>query len=106
MYSICFYFADKPEVQILNKRISQIRGRETIISCDITSSPRGLSLIRKGTKRSRSNSNYRLTIFNDEPNRYTLSLRIISIKEKDYGEYTCYAEKQTWKRQQNHDSVG
>ena len=94
MYSDCFDFADKPEVRIFTKRISQNRGKDTIISCKITSSPRGVSLWRKGAKTfsSKTNSKYRVEIYDDSPKSYTLDLWILRIEGTDYGKYTCYAE--------------
>ncbi|GAB1606028.1 lachesin-like, partial, partial [Argonauta hians] len=80
-----------PEVQLRNRRISQMKGRETILDCRITASPQGVTVwMRKGQELF-NNEKYSIEVFNEGGHTITLSLRITQIMASDFGEYTCLA---------------
>ena len=87
-----FCFTVPPEVHLLNKKISQRIGKETILSCIISAAPQGLGLWLKDGKSVESDWNVRNEIYDeDSPHTITLNLRIMSVEEKDFGHYTCEA---------------
>ncbi|XP_036363672.1 limbic system-associated membrane protein, partial [Octopus sinensis] len=80
-----------PEVQLRNKRIGQVSGRETILDCRITASPQGVTVWMRNGKELFNNEKYSIEVFNEGGHTITLSLRITQIKASDFGEYTCLA---------------
>ncbi|XP_052828137.1 limbic system-associated membrane protein isoform X2 [Octopus bimaculoides] len=80
-----------PEVQLRNKRIGQVSGRETILDCRITASPQGVTVWMRNGKELVNNEKYSIEVFNEGGHTITLSLRITQIKASDFGEYTCLA---------------
>lgn len=80
-----------PEVRLPNRKIGQVRGKTTILECEITAYPQILSLWRRNGKDIIRNSKYMTEIYNDGGNKVSLILKIQSLEEDDYGEYECYA---------------
>lgn len=84
----------KPEVRLLNRKISQRIGKETILSCIISASPQAYGVWLKDGKAIAPRTGLRTEIYDDSPHTVTLNLRIINIKESDFGHYTCEASNQ------------
>lgn len=80
-----------PEVRLPNKKISQLRGKYTILECEITAYPQIMSVWRKDGKEITRSNKYSTEIYSDSGNKITLNLKIQSLSEEDFGEYECYA---------------
>ncbi|BFZ02526.1 hypothetical protein BsWGS_05565 [Bradybaena similaris] len=80
-----------PEVRLPNKKIGQVRGKSTILECEITAYPQILSLWKRHGEEIIRNTKYATEIYNDGGNRVTLILKIQSLDKEDYGDYECYA---------------
>lgn len=80
-----------PEVQLRNKRIGQVKGRETILDCRITASPQGVTVWMRDGKELFNSEKYSIEVFNEGGHTITLSLRITQIVDSDFGDYTCLA---------------
>ncbi|KAL4227377.1 Hemicentin 2 [Mactra antiquata] len=81
-----------PIVKLLNTRLGQTRGKETILECSVTSYPRAnIRWIKNGVKIIHS-FKHRLELYPRKHNTYTLTLQIVYINHDDYGEYVCEAE--------------
>jgi hypothetical protein len=80
-----------PEIQLRNRRIDQLRARETILECIITAYPLAVNYWEKDGRRITSSSKYRLEAFDEGDNTLVLSLRIRNLEPADYGEYKCVA---------------
>lgn len=87
------HFAVMPEVLLLNRRQGQIRGRETILDCDVIASPHGFSIWRKnGEPISGDTRDYHIRVYEEkEDHKITLSLTILNVSPRDYGDYSCQA---------------
>ncbi|CAC5401270.1 HNT [Mytilus coruscus] len=83
-----------PEVHLLNKKISQRVGKETILSCIISASPQAVGIWYKGKTPVEQRWDIRTEIYEDDPHTLTLNLRIMSLEEKDFGHYTCEASNE------------
>lgn len=88
-----FILSVMPEVHLLNRRQGQIRGRETILDCDVIASPHGLTIWTKnGAQISGDTRNYHIRVYEEKDiHKVTLSLTILNVAERDFGEYTCQA---------------
>ncbi|BFY97794.1 hypothetical protein BsWGS_00834 [Bradybaena similaris] len=80
-----------PEVRLPNRKISQLRGKSTILECEITAYPQIMSVWKKGGKDITRSDKYSTEIYSESGNKITLSLRIQTLSEEDFGEYECYA---------------
>lgn len=80
-----------PEVRLPTKKMSQILGKTTILDCEITAYPQILSVWRRAGKDITRSNKYATEIYSDGANKVTLSLRIHSVAEEDFGEYECFA---------------
>ncbi|KAK3098502.1 hypothetical protein FSP39_020115 [Pinctada imbricata] len=81
-----------PEIRLPNKRISQSVGRETILECIIEAFPQALSFWRYKGKELKSSHKHRIEVYQDgEEHQITLSLRIVDIRQEDFGKYVCHA---------------
>ncbi|CAG5130475.1 unnamed protein product, partial [Candidula unifasciata] len=80
-----------PEVRLPNRKISQLRGKKTILECEITAYPQIMSVWKKDGKEITRSNKYSTEIYNESPNKITLSLQIQALSEEDFGEYECYA---------------
>ncbi|KAI8793144.1 protein amalgam-like isoform x2, partial [Biomphalaria glabrata] len=80
-----------PEVTLPVKKIGQVRGKGTILECEVVANPLNLSSWKKKGIDLTKNPNYYVDAFS-EKNKVVLSLRIHAVTEEDYGEYECYAE--------------
>jgi len=82
-----------PEIQLPNRRMGQILGRETILECIITGYPQAINYWEKdGVKiMSMSSDRIRLEAYDEGNNMLILSLRISEVEPRDYGEYKCVA---------------
>ena len=97
IYIYLCLFLVKPEVRLLNRKISQRIGKETILSCSISASPQAYGVWLKGGKAITQRAGLRADVYNDGPHTVTLNLRIIDIKESDFGYYTCEASNELGK---------
>lgn len=85
-------FAVQPEVNLINKRISQEKGKETILLCEITAFPQALSYWMYHGQEVVSSERFKVDIYPEgKAHTITLSLRITNISEIDFGEYECFA---------------
>ncbi|XP_052791506.1 opioid-binding protein/cell adhesion molecule-like [Mya arenaria] len=81
-----------PVVKLLNTRLGQSLGKETILECSVTSYPRArIAWIKNGMSIKHSYK-YRLELYPGNHNTYILTLQIVTINVHDYGDYTCEAE--------------
>ncbi|XP_046370060.1 lachesin-like isoform X2 [Haliotis rufescens] len=81
-----------PEIHIHNKRIGQVRGKDTILECVVTAHPQGVSVWKfENRPLPTTMQKYRVEVFEEGSHTITLSLRISQLSEDDYGEYTCVA---------------
>ena len=81
-----------PEVTVLNRRMSQTIGKETILNCVISASPQAEVYWKKGNKKMDTQyGKSRSEIYKDSTHTLTLSLQIIDIQKEDFGNYTCEA---------------
>ncbi|XP_071115659.1 lachesin-like isoform X2 [Haliotis cracherodii] len=81
-----------PEIHIHNKRIAQVRGKDTILECVVTAHPQGVSVWKfENRPLPTTMQKYRVEVFEEGSHTITLSLRISQLNEEDYGEYTCVA---------------
>ncbi|XP_064608403.1 limbic system-associated membrane protein-like isoform X2 [Liolophura sinensis] len=78
-----------PEIQLPNRRIGQVRGRETILECIITAYPHTLNYWKRFGEEIENNDKYQVDVYEEGEDTLTLSLRIRSLQEEDYGKYTC-----------------
>lgn len=91
MFFVLIFFSVAPEVQLRNKRIGQVKGRETILDCRITASPQGVTVWMRDGKELFNSEKYSIEVFNEGGHTITLSLRITQIVDSDFGDYTCLA---------------
>lgn len=80
-----------PVVKVLNTRLGQSLGKETILDCSVTSYPRAKVEWMKNDVVIDHSHKYRLELYPAEFDSYTLSLLIQSVNSYDYGDYTCVA---------------
>ncbi|XP_025077877.1 opioid-binding protein/cell adhesion molecule homolog isoform X2 [Pomacea canaliculata] len=83
-----------PEIELPNKRIGQMLGKETILECIVTANPQSVSRwLKDGEEVKTDGSNYHVEVYNEHQEAYTivLSFRIMAISEQDFGQYTCEA---------------
>jgi neuronal growth regulator 1 len=95
---MCFFLnifeiiSDVPIVKLLNKRLGQSLGKETILECSVTSHPRAkINWYKNGVQINHS-FKYRQEVYPGKHDTYTLTLQILYINKHDYGDYTCEAE--------------
>lgn len=81
-----------PEIQLQNRRMGQVRGRETILECTITAFPLAQTAWEKEGRRLGNSNRHRIESYDEGDHTTTLSLRISDIEQEDYGEYKCIAE--------------
>ena len=74
-----------------NRRIGQLRGRETILECAITAFPHAVNFWEKDGRRITSSINHRIEAYDEGDHTLTLSLRIKIEDSSDFGEYRCVA---------------
>lgn len=87
-----FLFTDVPIVQLLNTRLGQSLGKETILECSVTSYPRAkINWYKNGVQIIHSYK-FRQELYAGKHDTYILSLQILYINKHDYGDYTCEAE--------------
>ncbi|KAH3841372.1 protein amalgam-like isoform X2 [Dreissena polymorpha] len=80
-----------PVVKLLNTRLGQILGRETILECSVTSYPRAkITWLKHGIPIQHSYK-YRMELYPGKHDTHTLTMTIYTINERDFGEYTCEA---------------
>lgn len=83
--------SDAPVVKLLNSRLGQKIGGETILECSVTSYPRArITWIKNGVPITHSYK-YRPEMFPGNHDTFTLTLTILYINVHDYGDYTCEA---------------
>jgi hypothetical protein len=86
---------DPPEVEVLNKRLGQLRGKETFLECKITAFPLAEAKWLSNGKVISDNAGtwkYRTETYGeDHHHTITLSLKISHLDVGDFGEYTCEA---------------
>lgn len=82
----------QPEVTLMNKRISQEKGKETMLLCYVTAFPQALSYWRHHGQEVPTSEKIKVDIYREnKPHTMVLSLRFLNISELDYGEYECVA---------------
>ena len=85
------FILDSPVVKLLNTRLGQVVGKETMLECSVTSYPRAkVDWIKNGVKIEHSYK-YRLELFPGEYDTVSLTLLIYYVNAHDYGDYTCEA---------------
>ena len=93
--------SDSPVVKLLNTRLGQILGKETILECTVTSYPRAKITWFKNGIAIEHSYKYRLELFpghHSLQNTFTLTLAIMTVNVHDYGDYTCEAENRMGKQ--------
>ncbi|KAK3593822.1 hypothetical protein CHS0354_014369 [Potamilus streckersoni] len=82
-----------PEVTLLNSRIGQVIGKETMLECKVSASPHASIVWKKnGTEIPTSLYKFWTEIYDDDDNHQkTLTLTVIDIQKEDFGYYTCEA---------------
>ena len=80
-----------PEVQLFSNRMSQYKGRETILDCRITANPHGYEVWRRDGREIKNSWKYGVNVYEDDVYTKILSLRIGSIDDEDFGKYNCFA---------------
>lgn len=84
-----------------NRRLGQVRGRETILECIITAFPHAVNYWEKDGRRiSSSAAKYKTEAYDEGEHKIVLSLRIHEIDYTDYGEYKCVASNPLGQDQQ------
>ncbi|XP_061167393.1 opioid-binding protein/cell adhesion molecule homolog isoform X2 [Saccostrea echinata] len=82
----------QPEVSLINKRISQEKGKETILLCEITAFPQALSYWMFQGQEIANSERLKVDIYSEgKAHTIKLSLRITNISDSDFGEYECFA---------------
>lgn len=80
-----------PVVKLLNTRLGQVIGKETMLECIVTSYPRAkVAWIKNGVEIEHSYK-YRLELFPGEYDTVSLTLLISYVNVHDFGDYTCEA---------------
>lgn len=74
-----------------NRRIGQVRNRETILECIITAYPQAVNFWEKDGRRIVSSMKHRIEAYDEGEHTLTLSLRIQITDTVDFGEYRCVA---------------
>lgn len=87
-----------PIVRLLNTRLGQSLGKETILECSVTSHPRAKTTWYKNDVAIQHSYKYRLELYPGKHDTYTLTLQILHINKYDYGDYTCEAENRMGKQ--------
>ncbi|XP_045156620.2 limbic system-associated membrane protein-like isoform X2 [Mercenaria mercenaria] len=81
-----------PIIKLLNSRLGQSLGKETILECSVTSHPRAkISWYKNGVQINHSYK-FRQEVYPGKHDTYSLTLQILYINKHDYGDYTCEAE--------------
>ena len=86
-----------PHISMPNRRIRQMKGRETILECAITAFPHAVNYWEKDTKRITSSMKHRIEAYDEGDHTLTLSLRIHITDPSDFGEYKCVASNRLGK---------
>lgn len=82
----------QPEVTMVNTRLSQEKGKETILMCYVTAFPQALSYWMYRGQEVPTSERIKVEIYSEnKPHTIVLSLRVLNISEADYGEYECVA---------------
>ena len=85
-------FSDPPVVKVLNSRLGQLIGKETILECTVTSYPRAKIMWVKNGVPIQHSYKYRLELYTgDTYDTFALTLQILYINQNDFGDYTCEA---------------
>ena len=79
-------------MKLLNDKLGQTVGGETILECSVTSYPRASIAWIKNNVVIKYSYKYRPEIFPDNHDTNTLTLTIRHINKHDYGDYVCRAE--------------
>lgn len=92
---ICRYFLIpvKPEITIRNRRLGQNENKETMLECIVTASPQGDNYWKRGKNEiSKNEYGYRVEVYPEDEYTISISLRILNVKNDDFGLYTCEAK--------------
>lgn len=82
----------QPEVTLVNTRISQEKGKMTMLMCYVTAFPQALSYWMYRGHEVPTSERIKVEIYSEnKPHTIVLSLRVLNISEADYGEYECVA---------------
>ncbi|XP_076436130.1 lachesin-like [Babylonia areolata] len=82
----------KPEVKLPTKRISQVRGKDTILECVVSAHPQAQAMWRFHGRQLNSNDKYNVNIYPQlGTDTITLSLYIRRLEPSDFGKYNCIA---------------
>ncbi|XP_063433286.1 protein CEPU-1-like [Mytilus trossulus] len=83
----------KPEITIRNKRLGQCESKETMLECIVTASPQGDNYWKRGQNEiSKNEYGYRVEVYRENEYTVSISLRILNVKNDDFGLYTCEAK--------------
>ncbi|KAK7503630.1 hypothetical protein BaRGS_00005169, partial [Batillaria attramentaria] len=86
------YVEFPPEIRLPNRKLGQSKGKTTILECIVTAYPHAFNVWRRHGKDITRNSKYNIEVYDEDDNTLTLSLRIQSLTEEDYGKYECVSE--------------
>jgi neuronal growth regulator 1 len=81
----------EPEIRLPNRRMGQVKGRETILECYITAYPQAVNYWEKDSRQVINSKKHRVDAYDNGDNTLVLNLRISDIDSSDYGEYKCVA---------------
>lgn len=81
----------KPKVRIINPRLGQMQGRETMLDCIVEANPQATITWYKEGNKVVSSARNKLDAYEELAYKMILSLRISGIKHSDYGDYECEA---------------
>ncbi|VDH97934.1 Hypothetical predicted protein [Mytilus galloprovincialis] len=87
----------KPIISSTNKKIRQLRGKDTILECNIKAYPPEIAIWKKGNmeiKEGERDWKYYPTLFKNSESEFVLGLQIYSLEADDFGNYTCVASNQ------------
>ncbi|XP_041367935.1 lachesin-like isoform X2 [Gigantopelta aegis] len=86
-----------PSVNLPNKRIGQVWGKETILECRVTAFPQEITVWTRNRTALANTVKYRIEIYDEGDNTLTLSLRIRNLQPADFGTYVCEASNRLGK---------
>eukprot|EP00105_Crassostrea_gigas_P011071 XP_011426593.1 PREDICTED: opioid-binding protein/cell adhesion molecule homolog isoform X4 [Crassostrea gigas] len=80
-----------PEVWLVNQKLGQYVGKETILECKVTAFPQAVSIWKFQNQDLFNSFKHRIDVYQDRGHMLTLSLRLPNVTREDFGQYSCYA---------------
>lgn len=94
LINFCFVlwlFKVPPEVWLVNQKLGQYVGKETILECKVTAFPQAVSIWKFQNQDLFNSFKHRIDVYQDRGHMLTLSLRLPNVTREDFGQYSCYA---------------